>query len=420
MGLWVMSSKELSRFEVLQRVLDRRMTQQHAGQLLGLTRRQIYRLLSSVKQHGAAGLVSKRRGRGSNNQLASGLAAEALALIRQHYADFGPTLACEKLRERHQLNLSVETVRKLMMGAGLWTPRALRDKAVHQPRTRRQSVGELIQIDGCEHAWFEDRGSPCSLLVYVDDATSRIMAARFVEAESTFAYMETTRAYIERHGKPLAFYSDRHSVFNVNQTERLTGEGVTQFHRALGQLGIELICANTSQAKGRVERAHLTLQDRLVKELRLAGISSIKAGNEFLGGVFIDDYNRRFGKEPFHPVDVHRPVGQHEKLNDIFTIQEKRQLCGNLTFRYQNTVYAVEPSPANLKLKNRAITVMTDCGGKMRVRYGKNDLRVVKDHRRPSRAAPPMRAGHKDLTAVMSRFFPEGGRFINLSIEAPV
>jgi hypothetical protein len=415
-----MSSKELSRFEVLQWVLDRRMTQQHAGQLLGLTRRQIYRLLSSVKQHGAAGLVSKRRGRGSNNQLASGLAAEALTLIRQHYADFGPTLACEKLWERHKLNLSVETVRKLMMGAGLWTPRALRDKAVHQPRTRRQSVGELIQIDGCEHAWFEDRGSPCSLLVYVDDATSRIMAARFVEAESTFAYMETTRAYIERHGKPLAFYSDRHSVFNVNQTERLTGEGVTQFHRALGQLGIELICANTSQAKGRVERAHLTLQDRLVKELRLAGISSIKAGNEFLGGVFIDDYNRRFGQEPFHPVDVHRPVGQHEKLNDIFTIQEKRQLCGNLTFRYQNTVYAVEPSPANLKLKNRAITVMTDCGGKMRVRYGKNDLRVVKDHRRPSRAAPPMRAGRKDLTAVMSRFFPEGGRFINLSIEAPV
>jgi Helix-turn-helix domain len=266
MGLWVMSDKELSRFEVLQRVLERRMTQQHAGQLLGLTRRQIYRLLSRIKQHGAAGLVSKRRGRRSNYQLAPGLAAKALALIRQHYADFGPTLAGEKLRERHQLRLSVESVRKLMMDAGLWTPRALRDKAVHQPRMRRQSVGELIQIDGCEHAWFEDRGPRCSLLVYVDDATSRIMAARFVAAESTFAYMETTRAYIERHGKPLAFYSDRHSVFNVNQTERLTGEGVTQFHRALGQLGIELICANTSQAKGRVERAHLTLQDRLVKE----------------------------------------------------------------------------------------------------------------------------------------------------------
>ena len=244
-----MSDKELSRFEVLQQVRERRMTQQHAGQLLGLTRRQIYRLLRSVKEHGATGLVSKRRGRRSNYRLAAGLAAKALALIRQHYADFGPTLADEKLRERHQLKLSVETVRKLMMGAGLWTPRALRDKAVHQPRMRRLSVGELIQIDGCEHAWFEDRGPRCSLLVYVDDATSRIMAARFVEAESTCAYMETTRAYIERHGKPLAFYSDRHSVFNVNQTERLTGEGVTQFHRALGQLGIELICATPRKPK---------------------------------------------------------------------------------------------------------------------------------------------------------------------------
>jgi hypothetical protein len=385
---------------------------------LGLTRRQIYRLLQSVKQHGAAGLISKRRGRRSNYQLAPGLEAEALALIQQRYADFGPTLACEKLRERHQLNLSVETVRKLMIGAELWTPRALRDQVVHQPRMRRHSLGELIQIDGCEHAWFENRALPCSLLVYVDDATSRIMSARFVDAESTLNYMETTREYIMRHGKPLAFYSDRHTVFNVNQQERLTGEGVTQFYRALQQLGIELICATSSQAKGRVERAHLTLQDRLVKELRLEGISSIKAGNKFLGE-FIDDYNRRFGKEPLHPVDLHRPLGERENLEDVFTIQEKRQLCGNLTFRYQNTVYAVEPITENLKLKNRAITVMTQCDGRMRVRYGTTDLRIVKDHRRASRAAPPLRAGHKDLTGIMNRLLPEHGRFIDLSIDGP-
>jgi Helix-turn-helix domain len=411
-----MSDREISRFEVLQRVIDRRMTQRQAGEVLGLNRRQIHRLLKAVKGHGAAGLISKRRGRRSNRQFPPGLAAHALALIKERYADFGPTLACEKLRERHNVILSVEAVRNLMIDAGLWTPRALRDKAVHQPRMRRQSLGELIQIDGCEHAWFEDRGPPCSLLVYVDDATSRIMAARFVDVESTLNYMETTREYIMRHGKPLAFYSDRHTVFNVNQGERLTGEGVTQFYRALRQLGIELICANSSQAKGRVERAHLTLQDRLVKELRLEGLSSIKAGNKFLGA-FIDDYNRRFGKEPLHPVDVHRPLGERENLEDVFTIQEKRQLCGNLTFRYQNTVYAVEPIAANLKLKNRAITVMTHCDGRMRVRHGKTDLRIVQDHRRASRAAPPMRAGHKDLTAVMSRFFPEGGRFVDLSIE---
>ena len=375
-----MSDKELSRFEVLQRVLDRRMTQQHAGQLLGLTRRQIYRLLSSVKEHGAAGLVSKRRGRRSSYQLSPGLAAEALALIRQHYADFGPTLACEKLRERHKLNLSVETVRKLMMGAGLWTPRGLRDKAVHQPRLRRQSVGELIQIDGCEHAWFEDRGSPCSLLVYVDDATSRIMAARFAEAESTFAYMETTRGYIERHGKPLAFYSDRHTVFNVNQTERLTGEGVTQFHRALGQLGIELICANTSQAKGRVERAHLTLQDRLVKELRLAGISSIKAGNEFLGA-FIDDYNRRFGKAPFHPVDVHRPVEQHEKLADSPAIRTSQASAS------ENPPPAAGPWTAAMNgCRRRCIFMTTSL-----MRRWKPSVALV-EPRAPSPRSPPLAA----------------------------
>jgi hypothetical protein len=294
-------------------------------------------------------LISKRRGKRSNHQLPDGVAVHAVDLIKQHYADFGPTLACEKLRERHKVNLSVEAVRKLMIDAELWTPRALRDKAVHQPRARRQSRGELIQIDGCEHAWFEDRAPACSLLVYVDDATSRIISARFVDAESTLSYMETTRDYITRHGKPLAFYSDRHSVFNVNVEERLNGEGITQFHRALQQLGIELICANSSQAKGRVERAHLTLQDRLVKELRLQGISSMKGGNAFLD-TFIEDYNRRFAKEPLHPLDLHRPLGQRETLDDIFTIREKRKLCGNLTFRYRNTVYAVEPCPENLKL----------------------------------------------------------------------
>ena len=332
------------------------MTQQQAGQVLGLTRRQIYRLLRAIKKHGAAGLISKRRDRRSNHRFAPGLPAHAVTLIKERYADFGPTLACETLRERHNVNLSLETVRKLMIGADLWTPRALRDRAVHQPRARRQSLGELIQIDSCEHAWFEERGPPCSLLVYVDDATSRIMAARFVDAESTLSYMETTRDYITRHGKPLAFYSDRHTVFKVNQKERLNGAGVTKFYRALQQLGIELICANSSQAKGRVERAHLTLQDRLVKELRLQGINSLNAGNAFLGA-FIDDYNRRFGKEPLHPLDVHRPLGQREKLEDLFTVQEKRQLSGNLTFRYRNTVYAVEPCAENLKLKNRPVTI---------------------------------------------------------------
>lgn len=154
---WTMSDKEISRFEVLQRVIDRRMTQSHAAEVLGLTRRQVYRLLQAVRSQGAAGLISKQRGKLGNRQLAPGLAAKALALIKDRYADFGPTLACEKLRELHEVNLSVEAVRKLMIGAELWTPRALRDRAVHQPRVRRACLGELVQIDGCEHDWFEGR-----------------------------------------------------------------------------------------------------------------------------------------------------------------------------------------------------------------------------------------------------------------------
>jgi hypothetical protein len=181
-------------------------------------------------------------------------------------------------------------------------------------------------------------------------------------------------------------------------------------------LGIELICATSSQAKGRVERAHLTLQDRLVKELRLQGIGSIQAGNAFLGA-FINDYNRRFGKEPLHPLDVHRPLGQREKLADICAVQEQRRLSRNLTFRYRNTVYAVEPCAENLKLKNRPVTILTQCDGVMRVQYRKAELRFAKDWSRPSRASPPQRAGHKDLTAIINRLIHDPGRLIDLAIE---
>lgn len=414
--LWTMSDQELSRFEVLQRVNDRRMTQQQAGQILGLTRRQIYRLLKAVQRQGAAGLVSKRRGKRGNRQLAPGLAAEAITIIQQRYSDFGPTLACEKLRELHGVTLSVEVVRKLMVQARLWTPRALRGRQVHQPRTRRQCLGELIQIDGCDHHWFEDRAPRCTMLVYVDDATSRIMEARFVETESTLTYMESTKDYIMRHGKPLAFYSDRHSVFSVNQQEQVGYEGITQFYRSLQQLGIELICATSPQAKGRVERAHQTLQDRLVKELRLQGISSLAAGNAFLA-TYLPEYNRRFAKLPSNPLDAHRPLGQREKLDDIFTIHEKRLLTSNLTFRYNNTVYCIEPCAENLKLRNRAVTVMLQYDGSIRVRHGKTELKFVKDYTRVSRAAPPKRAHHKDLTAIMRKLLPEQDRFIDLSIN---
>jgi hypothetical protein len=262
-----MSDGELSRLEVLRDLDHRRLTTAAAAQLLGLERRQVFRLLKAYRIEGPTGLISKRRGRPSNRRKPEELRSKALAIIRHRYRDFGPTLAAEKLREVHGIVLGRETLRLWMIEAGIWADRRQRRKQVHQPRYQRDCVGELVQVDGCEHWWLEDRGPQCTLLVFIDDATGRLMHLQFVESESTFAYFHAARAYLETWGKPVAFYSDKHGVFHVNQTGAVGGDGMTQFGRALHALNIEIICADSSQAKGRVERAHKTLQDRLVKEL---------------------------------------------------------------------------------------------------------------------------------------------------------
>jgi hypothetical protein len=187
-------------------------------------------------------------------------------------------LAAEKLAEHHGCLVSRETLRGWMIADGLWQDRRHRLPSPHQPRRRRDCLGELVQIDGSEHAWFEDRGPPCTLLAFVDDATSRLMELRFVTSESAFDYFRATRAYLEAHGKPVAFYSDKHGIFRVNRKEAAGGDGVTQFGRALLALNIDIICANSPQAKGRIERAFGTLQDRMVKELRLAGPPGCRDG----------------------------------------------------------------------------------------------------------------------------------------------
>jgi transposase len=209
-----MSMRELDRLKVIQAVIDRILKPIQAAQRLGLTTRQVRRLVSRYREDGPPGLVSKRRARPSNRQLSPGLDNMALSLIRDRYADFGPTLACEKLRELHGIVIGKETIRKLMSEAGLWIPRKLRSPTIYQPRNRRHCVGELIQIDGSDHAWFEERAPACTLLVYIDDATSRLMHLHFTYSESTFSYFEATRAYLERHGKPQAFYSDQYVSAN--------------------------------------------------------------------------------------------------------------------------------------------------------------------------------------------------------------
>jgi transposase len=372
-GNLTMSAKELDRLEIIRRVTERRLTQRKAAERLSLSLRQVERLCRAFRTNGAAGLVSRKRGRPSNRKLAEAFRERALDLVRGRYADFGPTLACEKLTEQHGFDLSRETLRRWMIDAGLWVPRSQRRRRVHQPRQRRSCLGELVQIDGCEHAWFEDRGPKSTLLVYVDDATGRLMELRFAPSESTFDYFASTRAYLERHGKPVAFYSDKASIFRVASAEAARGAGVTQFGRALSELNIDIVCANTPQAKGRVERAHLTLQDRLVKELRLRSISTPEAGNAYLP-LFLADYNRRFGREPLSPHDAHRCLREGEDLDVIFTWQEERKISRNLTFQYRRVMYLVESGPETLKFAGERCRVHEHEDGSIKVRYANKPL----------------------------------------------
>ena len=344
MTVIMMSRTEIDRMSVLQDLAASRIKVTEAATLMSLGRRQVFRLAKAYAQRGPEALVSRRRGRPSNRAYPGDLRDMATGIIRERYPDFGPTLAAEKLAELHDIHLARETVRQWMITAGLWKDRRARLKAVHQPRYRRDCLGELIQIDGSEHWWFEARGPQCTLLVFVDDATSRLMHLQFVESESTFDYFTATRAYLERYGKPVAFYSDKHGVFRVNSKDAIGGDGMTQFGRALHALNIDIICANSSQAKGRVERANGTLQDRLVKEMRLSGIDTIAAGNAFLPA-FMEKYNARFAKAPFDDRDVHRTlVAGHDDLDDAFAWKEERTVSVNLTLQYDQVLFILEPT----------------------------------------------------------------------------
>ena len=307
MRVLTMSDAELDKLEIIRDVDLDRMPARAAAVVLGISERQVWRLLKRYRLQGAGGLISLKRGQPSNRKTPYDVRVAVMAVVRSNYADFGPTFAAEKLHELHDLSVSRETLRAWMIEDGLWQTRKKRRGRVYQPRYRRECVGELIQVDGSEHWWFEERGPQCTLLVFIDDATSRLMHLQFVQSESTFAYFNATQWYLEQHGKPIAFYTDKHAVFRVNKAAGLHGDGMTQLGRALKALTIEIICANSSQAKGRVERANKTPQDRLVKELRLAGISTMEAGNAFVP-TFMADYNGRYAKARFNDKDLHRPM----------------------------------------------------------------------------------------------------------------
>ena len=336
-----MSKGERDKLHAIRNVIDGRTTQAEAAAILRRSERHIRRLCDRVRKEGDAALMHGLRGRPSNNRHDEELLGQALSGLHDpRWRGFGPSFAQEQLDELCGIDLGTNTVRRLMMLTDLWE--AGRHGARHRAwRERRSCVGMLTQLDGSPHDWLEGRGPRCTLMDYIDDATSKILHLEFVDEEDTLNLMRTTRTYIRRWGRPVAYYVDKDSIYKVNRPanveEQLSEKDpITQFTRAMGELGIEVILAHSPQAKGRVERGFRTHQDRLVKKLRLAGISTMKDGNEYLREVYIPDHNRRYAVEPAEPVDVHKPLLRSHDLGAILSIQKDRQVHNDSIVRIDN------------------------------------------------------------------------------------
>lgn len=343
-----MSKKELKRGEIMSKVMEGRLKRKEASQLLKLSLRQTYRLCKKYRKEGLLGLAHKNRGKPGNKKINSNTRKRVLELIQTKYPDFGPQLIKEQLEERHHLHLSREWIRKLMIQENLWEVNKRKNLPLYQRRERRPQEGELIQIDGSYEKWFEDRGPKCCLINMIDDATGKLQELRFVNHESTENYFKVIRTYLENHKRPLAIYSDRHMIFKSPK------ENKTQFGRALKELDIELIHANSPQAKGRVERSFSTLQDRLIKIMRLEGISSMEEGNKFLKK-FKEDYNKRFGRIPKSKENAHRELPEGIKLDYILCRKEKRKISKNLTIQHQHKTYQLIPKGNKRRLIGKTI-----------------------------------------------------------------
>jgi transposase len=375
-----MNSKEMKRLEVMQKLAVRGMSQKKAAQELAISPRQVKRLWKRYQEKGAAGLVSQQRGKVSHNHLSEQIEQTVVDLLHSRYADFGPTLAREKLVELDRVEISVSSVRKIMLAEELWKAKKARKVQAYQMRERRACFGELVQIDGSPYDWFEGRAPACTLLVFIDDATGKLVQLRFAESESFFSYCQAAEGYFTRCGKPGAFYSDKHGVFRVNQPAAGDTDALTQFGRAMQELHIQIICANTPQAKGRVERANQTLQDRLPKELRLRNISDWEAGNAFLPD-FIDDFNRRFAVQPRSSHDAHRPLSRSEDLARIFSWRESRVLSNNLTLQFRKIVYQIQLDRPSYTMRKAPVTISLDAHQNVSILYKGKSLPFTTFHK---------------------------------------
>lgn len=383
MGDLIMSNRECDRADVMARIKHKKMSQIQAATLLELGVRQVKRLYKAYKDQGIRGLVSQHRGKRGNHRLSDQVKEAAIRIIRELYWDFGPTFACEKLVQKHHLNVSVSSIRLLMVENNLWIPKRSKKPVIHQMRERRGQCGELVQIDGSPHDWFEERAPKCCLLVAIDDATSRLMQLLFVEVENLDGYFEMTRRYILEHGRPATFYSDRHQIFRSNRTSGSTG--LTQFGRALKELDIHLICAWSPQAKGRVERVNGVLQDRLVKELRLRGISNIEEANSYLPQ-YIEEHNSRFAVPSKSPHDAHRTLNDGQDLTRILCRKDQRKLSKDLILQYDNVFYQIVGDRYQHRLQHATVTVLKTMNEEVVIEHEGRTLQYVEYYRQEFKA----------------------------------
>lgn len=351
-----MSQREVERAGVIAEVVSGRMRQRRAAEVLGLSCRQVKRLVRAWRAGGAAGLRSRRRGRPGNHRYPASLRKQVLALAAERYDGFGPTLLGEYLARDHALTVSVETLRQWLIQAELWKTRGQRH-TIHRARSRRPRFGELIQIDGSPHDWLEGRGPRCTMIVFIDDATSRVLYAKLVPAETTQAYFDGVAEHLAQHGRPLAYYSDRHSIFRVNI--EAADPAPTQFQRAMQTLDIELICAHSPQAKGRVERVHQTFQDRFTKALRVAGIGDIEAANALLQ-TYLVAHNQQFAKPALNPEDAHRPLTCNAtELRRTLSHHHSRTVDPHGAIRFERLALHIDPSHRRRTLGKRLTIVQS-------------------------------------------------------------
>lgn len=376
----MLSQQELKRLHVLRKVFEKKVKQREAAEILGISTRQIRRLAKRIKREGEAGIVHKSRGRASNRKLPEETKKMITELYRKEYGDFGPTLAAEKLLERHKLRISDETLRLWLIESGDW--KAKRKKKQHrQWRERKHHYGEMVQIDGSHHDWFEGRGPECVLMGYIDDARGKVFG-RFYEYEGTIPAMQSCRRYMRKYGIPMSIYLDKHTTYKspvkdpgyYGETQK---ESLSQFERAMKELGVGVIHAHSPQAKGRIERLFKTFQDRVVKEMRLRGIKSIEEGNKFLD-YYLPSYNRRFAIKARERENFHRKLPKGFQLDAVLCRKTQRTVRNDFTVSHKGVLYQITEST-----DARKVTVEERINGSLRITYKGTNLKFRGITQRP-------------------------------------